>query len=73
MSLFEQSELRLIDALANGKSAKKISTDSNISEETLGERLDALKVKVGASTQAEIHDRFVALTGWTNPPKDYPA
>jgi DNA-binding NarL/FixJ family response regulator len=72
MGLFSQTELRVLDALAAGKSLKKLGETSNLSEGTLEETVEGLKAKLDASTQSELADRFVAVTGWTNPPKDYP-
>lgn len=71
MSLFNQTELRVLDALASGKSLKKLGESSNLSEGKLEETVEGLKLKLGASTQADLPERFVAVTGWTNQPKDY--
>jgi hypothetical protein len=64
MSLFSKAELAAVDALASGK---------KLTEEQKENLVPVLKEKLGASSLAEIPQRFIALTGWANRPKDYPA
>lgn len=63
MALFSDAELAVVQALALGK---KVSEEDR-------ELIPGLKAKLNAGSQAEIPDRFVAVTGWANPAKDYPA
>jgi DNA-binding CsgD family transcriptional regulator len=71
MPAFTQTELRIIDALAAGKSAKRLVDDLKLSEEKIQETVDDLKGRLGAVHQADIPERFIAVTGWANRPKDY--
>jgi len=72
MAMFSQTELRVVDALASGKSMKKLGEDSNLSEATISETVEGLKVKLAAANQSDIPARFAVMTGWSNAPKDYP-
>lgn len=62
MEPFTNDEIGLIDKLATGKKLSEEEKDA----------VAGLKEKLDARTQSEIVDRFVAVTGWTNRPKDYP-
>lgn len=61
--MFTKEELAVVDTLAKGK--KLAETDDD--------HVESLKEKLGTSARAEIPGRFVAVTGWANPAKDYPA
>ena len=68
---FSKRDLDLIDALAKGRSAKQIADKQNAKEETVRQHVDELKQLLGADTQEAIAERFVEVTGWSNPPRDY--
>ena len=68
---FSRKELDLIDQLARGRSAKQVAEKSGAKEETVRGRVEELKAKLGAETQEQISARFVEVTGWENPPRDY--
>lgn len=61
--MFSKDELGVIESLAKGK---KLTDEQK-------DLVDGLKEKLGAHTQAVIPERFVELTGWSNPATDYPA
>lgn len=68
---FSKQELDLIDQLSQGKSAKAIAEKAGAKEETIRDRVDELKTKLGADTQDAVAERFADVTGWANRPKDY--
>jgi len=63
MADFSKAELGTLDLIASNKKL----------EDADKARVEELKARLGVSTQAEVLERFVAMTGWSNPPKDYPA
>lgn len=63
MGLFSKDELLLIDSLATGKPLSNPQKDLVV----------GVKEKLGVTSQAEVPERFVLFTGWSNRPKDYPA
>lgn len=50
---------------------QKIATKASLTDADR-ELVPGLKEKLGAESQGEIPDKFVAVTGWSNMPKDYP-
>jgi len=63
--MFTKQELAALNALYEGKSQKKVEETS--SEQTM----DSLRHKLGVDRTGEMLERFQAMTGWSNPPKDY--
>ena len=72
MAVFSQTELRVLTALSEGKSLKKLAESSNISEDKIDETVQVLKAKLGGEKNADLPERFANLTGWSGKPSDYP-
>jgi len=72
MATFSRTELKIVEALADGAHGKKLLDATNLKEDTLAEWLAVLKNKLGANSQSEIPERFVAVTGWSSPATKYP-
>jgi len=62
MGLFTEDELDVLDLIAANK---KLTEQDK-------EHLPGLKEKLGTVGNRPLLAQFVALTGWTNRPKDYP-
>ena len=71
MAAFSQTELRILSALAEGKSLKKLGETSNLSEETIDATVQDLKERLGADKVADLPERFRNVTGWSGKPSEY--
>jgi len=71
MAAFSQTELRVLTALSQGKSLKKLSEESNLSEDTVDATVEELKARLGAGKAGDLPERFRNVTGWSGKPTEY--
>lgn len=70
-SEFTEQELRIIEQIGKGRSAKQIADKLGVKEDTVRDHVDTLKQRLGAASQEELPARFAQVTGWANQPTRY--